>query len=574
MKHTLLVFIALIFFFKTNYSQEIWGGVITYKNISPKKYEIKTILFYNCFKPKLDSVAVGIKVSTYNQNLYLQLNNDSDLYNLCPSKISTACNTDNSSRGIRQAEYTTVLDFNAGNWPSITSGVCDVYLSFTYQNRLSSINTIDPNDNFYIESYLNICNDYSSPQLKQRSIFQACCNYPFLQSQYYEGLQQFDSISYDLVEVRKSHVLKATYQTNYTKSIPFKPYCPPNNNFNCPPLPNAKPPRGFYFSKTDGSIIFTPTECNEVGVYAYDLKYFKLINNEMTLMGYINYETIIKVEQCTNNNPPSLVGIRNYTLCEGNKITFRIDSKDDQFLPQQTSPDTTDITWKYNTPGTSINVINPNSREKSIEINVQSKIGDARNIPYTIIVYTKDNNCSSQMITSKTILITISENAKKEVTSTIKGNAIKINYWGDSKNNFSFEIKNDSNQIIHRSFNKIDSVNLVKKGKNYIAYDINNSNNCPSRYYDTITIANNLNTEHLIKTRFNCYPNPSSVFITIQSEQSNEFEIQMTDILGQVVIRKKVKNGDNIDVTGLESGIYFLRSSIHDQSIKLAITKD
>ena len=29
---------------------------------------------------------------------------------------------------------------------------------------------------------------------------------------------------------------------------------------------NAKPPRGFYFDKETGDIIFTPTKCDEVGV--------------------------------------------------------------------------------------------------------------------------------------------------------------------------------------------------------------------------------------------------------------------------------------------------------------------
>tara|TARA_B100000508_G_scaffold55003_3_gene42641 strand:+ start:2312 stop:3208 length:897 start_codon:yes stop_codon:yes gene_type:complete len=61
-------------------------------------------------------------------------------------------------------------------------------------------------------------------------------------------------------------------------------------------------------------------------------------------------------------------------------------------------------------------------------------------------------------------------------------------------------------------------------------------------------------------TRFEFYPNPVSEVLTIESQRATE--IKIVNIYGQIVYTVDIPKGTkDIDVTGLESGVYLIRSS-------------
>lgn len=61
-------------------------------------------------------------------------------------------------------------------------------------------------------------------------------------------------------------------------------------------------------------------------------------------------------------------------------------------------------------------------------------------------------------------------------------------------------------------------------------------------------------------TRFEFYPNPVSEVLTIESQRATE--IKIVNIYGQIVYSVDIPKGTkDIDVTGLESGVYLIRSS-------------
>ena len=145
------------------------------------------------------------------------------------------------------------------------------------------------------------------------------------------------------------------------------PFCPPvPGTVNCRPLPNAKPPRGWYFDKETGDIVFTPTKCDEVGVVVIQVNEWRRdsATRKWLRIGYTKRDMQLIVKKCPDNNPPYF-GINNkYAVCEGNKICFSILAKDDPFLPNQIVPDTIQLTWNFGIPGASFTIVDPKAREK------------------------------------------------------------------------------------------------------------------------------------------------------------------------------------------------------------------
>lgn len=510
MKQILLTLITLTLFIKSQYAQDIWGGAITYTNTGDKQYLVKNTLYYNCFKTSPSNIVLTVRAGNKTHNINMSLANDDQNYALCNANLSNACNTDNGSRGTRKSEFTAVLDFNSTPLNTLISGECEVYFSYEYANRLSSITTLNPSEKFYIESSVNLCSSstFSSPQINYNPQFQSCCNSPANISPNFSGIENYDSIIYELINAKTSSSQNATYNGNYSGIYPFLPYCPPNNTYNCTPLPNAKPPRGLYFSKLNGSLILTPTNCNELGVMCYLIKFFKYnSNNVLVNIGSIQMETCLKIESCTNNNPPSIIAKESYVICEGDKIQFNVDSKDDQFLPNQTKADTLTLTMQSNIPNSTFTISNPNAREKSGQFSWNSAIGDARPNPYQITFKAIDNNCNYLGITTKSILLYVNEKPKKQVAKSLQNNVLIVNYLGKKTNTFKLEIINDSNQTINSNTQFSNSFTFVKKGKYYLKYTINSAG-CSSVYIDTLNITNNLNIKTSIKSQFKLYPNP------------------------------------------------------------------
>ena len=573
MKQILLTLITLTLFINSQYAQDIWGGAITYTNTGDKQYIVKNTLYYNCFKTSPSNLALTVRAGNKTQNINMSLANDDQNYALCNANLSNACNTDNGSRGTRKSEFTAVLDFNSTPLSTLISGECNVYFSYEYSNRLSSITTLNPSEKFYIESSLNLCSSttISSPQINYNPIFQSCCNSPTNISPNFSGIENFDSVSYELINAKTSSSQNVTYNGNYSGKYPFLPYCPPNNTMNCAPLPNAKPPRGLYFSKLNGSLILTPTNCNEFGVMSYLINFFKYnSSNVLVNIGSVQMETCLKIESCTNNNPPSITAKESYVICEGDKIQFNVDSKDDQYLPNQTTADTLTLTMQSNIPNSTFTISNPNAREKSGQFSWNSTIGDARPNPYHITFKAIDNNCNYLGITTKSILLYVNEKPKKQVAKSLQNNVLKVNYLGKKTNTFKLEIINDSNQTINSSTQFSDSFTFVKKGKYYLKYTIISAG-CSSVYFDTLSIANNLNIKTSIKSQYKLYPNPITTNNLLMIDLGNNninSNILIWDSNGRKIDEIKTEETKNfINLKNIAPGLYLIQYNNEFQTL-------
>jgi hypothetical protein len=91
-------------------------------------------------------------------------------------------------------------------------------------------------------------------------------------------------------------------------------------------------------------------------------------------------------------------------------------------------------------------------------------------------------------------------------------------------------------------------------------YDAANdtSNNTAWIYKGVLaTIPTGLNETSLVNS-LTIYPNPTNTTLFIKTENNNPLQYQITNSLGQVLNHEKL-NGNNIDVSSLQKGIYFIQ---------------
>jgi gliding motility-associated-like protein len=193
-------------------------------------------------------------------------------------------------------------------------------------------------------------------------------------------------------------------------------------------------------------------------------------------------------------------------VCEGEKICFRIKTKDDPFLPNQTRADTTTLTWNNGIPGATFNIVNLNVREREAEFCWTTKIGDARPNPYSFTATVRDDNCPKPASANKGYNVTVAPRAvdtrkytildcgKLKFTATPKDT---VNY--NPKNyRYKYTIRDSTNSGVPflMTFNRSDSFKFKRGGKYIIEHEINNPPfNCPTIYSDTIIIPPVLDVE-------------------------------------------------------------------------------
>jgi hypothetical protein len=98
-------------------------------------------------------------------------------------------------------------------------------------------------------------------------------------------------------------------------------------------------------------------------------------------------------------------------------------------------------------------------------------------------------------------------------------------------------------------------------GGSYLLYMDTVINYVKTNLYNWICNASQI-SETKINSSFSVYPNPSSHYVTIKSEEAgiNPQKISITDVLGNIVICSETnKTETELNIAGLKKGIYFIR---------------
>jgi gliding motility-associated-like protein len=522
MKKIYIVFLFSLISLFTNElkATHMMGGDITYTCVSPGVYKIIIKVYRDCRGIPFNSPSITFFCvdgnSSGSQSLNYTRTAINDLTPTCSSGTNP-CNPQNTpaQEGIEEHVFEATVDFNSGAFKQMKdAGCCKFKMQVSQCCRNGAITTISPG-NFYTDAYMDICNIEkssnkcnTSPQLSIPPVAYLCCNQPFTFNNGVREVVDGDSLSYELSTPLNGNNSNENYTGNFNSSIPMTPFCPPNPGVvNCRALPNAKPPRGFYFDKETGDIVFTPTKCDEVGIIVIQVNEWRINPEWLTdkkktkwlLIGFTRRDMQLIVKTCPDNNPPYFTGSNKYGICEGSKICFKIQSKDDPFLPNQTRPDSTYLTWNNGIPGATFTIVDPTAREKQAEFCWQTKIGDARPNPYSFTATAKDDACPKPAQSNKGYNVTVAAKARDTRKYTLlecgkfKFNATPfdtVNY--EQKNyRYKYTIRDSTNsgRIFFLTFNKADSFKFQAGGKYIIEHEINNPPfNCPTIYLDTVII--------------------------------------------------------------------------------------
>ncbi|MCC6818269.1 MAG: hypothetical protein IT245_05220, partial [Bacteroidia bacterium] len=498
-------------------ASHMMGGDIAYECISPGKYKFVIKIYRDCRGIPFNNPDIGMfcKDGSNYINVNYTRTAINDLTEKCPTdpKPCNPSNTTVGARGIEEHVFEAMVDFNSSPYKALKdAGCCEIMIKVEQNARNNALTTLTAGT-FYTDAMINICaigdKCNTSPQLSTPPVAIICCNKPFIFNNGVREVIDGDSLSYSLVNPLKGNNTNETYTGNFTPQIPMTPFCPPNRGvMNCKPIPGAKPPRGFYFDKETGDIVFTPTKCDEAGVIVIRIDEWRKNpdTKKWELIGFTKRDMQLIVEICGANNPPYFSDNNKYSVCEGNKICFNVVSKDDPFLPNQTVPDTLVLSWNFGIPQGTFRIVDPSAREKTAEFCWETKIGDARPNAYTFTATVKDNNCDDPALANKGYNITVKPKARAIRTYTL-GKCGWLNFKAtavdtinqDPKNyRYQFTIRDSSNSGIpyYMTYSQIDSFKFKRGGKYIIEhYIINSRYNCPTIYTDTVIIPPVLDVE-------------------------------------------------------------------------------
>ena len=483
------------------------GSDIKFIHLGRYKYHVKYILYHQCVCKLGIMPKFTISCGTYSFTIVPPRTSIRDITPTCSNGQPPCTNGGyNGSRyGIEEHIFEDTIDFEASPYNAILNNNC-CEVMFRVAQPWGLVGTTTSTTTYGGEAMMNLCNigtkGNNTPTLSTIPMSFMCCNQPFTFNNGVYDNKEFDSLTFELDEPLSATFTPVTWMTPLNKDIPLTPYCPPNPGIvNCRALPNAKPPRGFYFDKETGDMVLTPTKCDESGPVAIRVTEYRKDPNtkKMVRIGYVRRDIYVTVVTCSDNNPPVIEGNNKWSICEGDKLCFTIKGKDDPFLPKQTVPDTVDMTWNGAIPGATFTILDTAAREKTAEFCWTPKVGDARNQAYNFAVTAKDDACPRPAYTIKGFNIKVNPKARaKRVYDILECGKFRFTSWPEDTVNYpkdkylvKFTIRDSTNSGVpfYYGQKKKDSIWFKKGGKYIIEHEITNPPfNCPTLYVDTVII--------------------------------------------------------------------------------------
>lgn len=426
MQNSLRISILIFFsFILTNHSMasHVMGGDISYKWLGAKKYEFTFNFYRDCRGIPIDTFNFRIfnKSNTVNLKLNASRVSITDITVLCNDTLQKYCTPTNKAttkNGVERHIFIAVVDLESQSYKKfLDSQVCEIYVSADLCCRNGAITTINPG-NFFIQAMLNVCNSRyknSSPVFVLPGIFNTNCNQPFRNNLGGTDIYDGDSITYELIAPLKAFNTNESYTGNFTANIPMTPYCPPTpGTLTCLALPNALPPRGFYFSKRTGEIVFLASKCDEVGVIVLKINEYRKVNGKWVHLGFVMRDIQVTVVTQSMNEAPKISSKTSVNFKLREETCFDIKSTDYKVNPNSTSNfgDSTRIQLVNPLPGMTMSYLDTNSKNKTARVcwtPPDSILIQSKNLSKQILLIAEsyDNFCPQPALTRKSIILNI-----------------------------------------------------------------------------------------------------------------------------------------------------------------------
>jgi hypothetical protein len=490
------------------------GADITYRCLGGGKYKIIAKIYRDCRAASFNNSTLQVFAGTSGGNgcgSYTLSTTRTGIRNITPlcSSATVPCtpsNTFGTGEGVEEHTYETTVDFSTSPLKGFVgnSGCCEVTFAIGQCCRSGAITTGSASNDFWATCMMNICNisktirkcnsapDYSNPPIQF-----LCCNQP-----YYFNNGVVDTIDYDSITLKMASGIASlpntsiSYSSPFTARYPMTPYCIPPGKVDCAPNVFTRPPRGFYLNESNGDVNFTPTNCNEVGVVVVEATEYRRdsASGAFLVIGKTRRDVNLYVNDCDFNKTPTIEGPAINKVCEGDKICFTIDGKDETFTPNQSIPDTVKLSWNQTIPNATFSILNPKDREKKAEFCWQTKVGDAKEFPYHFTVTATDQHCPKPLLSAKGFHILVNQKPvsiyKIKAASCGKLSfeaSTPVGFKGTPSFRWALRDSLDKNDL-RVSVKKADSFYYPSGGKFILSHTITNSSGCATTYKDTLTL--------------------------------------------------------------------------------------
>jgi len=461
------------------------GSDISYKCISPGKYEITAKIYRDCRGIPLHLPDIFAVCGSTQRYIRTRLVSVKDITPSC-EKYYVPCdsNTSQTREGVEEHTYVGTVDLNTYPYSELTC--CNIRFSVSQCCRNGAINTAYV-DNFYTYAELNRCLApcNNSPTLTNIPISYICCNQPF-----YFNMGGVDNVDYDSISYKFSCALASYSRCVYllppfTPDEPMSVYCPTKP---CVVDTGSNPPSGIYLNRTNGDIIFTPTRCNEVSIMVVSLIEWRKIGGKMVKIGEVRRDMELIVKNCPENNPPKINGPYEYDICAGSTLCFNVTTSDKPKDPLIL--DSVKISWNGSIPNATFTIIDSNARLQSGMFCWTPSDNDVKPYPHTFTVKAKDNNCplNATSIRAFSIIVKPRYSSNPTIDRFSCGKIIMKSNPMKKHCDFTWTI-NSNNGFFKISKKEIDTVIFQKNGTYFIEHKTNNLSNCPTYKYDTVIVS-------------------------------------------------------------------------------------
>ncbi|HCS19326.1 MAG TPA: hypothetical protein DIW47_01985 [Bacteroidetes bacterium] len=208
---------------------------------------------------------------------------------------STRCKSSGGILGYEEHLWKCTVDFS--NYGTN----CSFTLSWEQAIRSNVINTGQAGQNFYIQSYINLCYDSSGREI--RKFNSPSLAFPYntdfkYNPDFRDRTNYFDSISYVLSPSLVSRNTSATYSGNFNAFRPMSFFGFPNSALGFP--------AGFRLNAISGNLEFRPTQVNQFGSISFHVQGWKKHNDTMRLVGWAQEDFIPVIITTSGVSSPNI----------------------------------------------------------------------------------------------------------------------------------------------------------------------------------------------------------------------------------------------------------------------------
>ena len=488
------------------YASHISGAEISYKHLFGSNYRFKLKVYRDCNECKFNGIGGGNNNSSCNEvpaliikgaqgtnnstsvlgNIEISRKYIQDITQGCNSTVSKCRPGSNLNLGYEVHVFEGDFDFSK----LMGDGHCKLDISINMSSRSVNINPQQSEQNFFNYAMLNLCEALPNESVEFTAIPQFI---HFLNQSNYNALNVLnadkDSLVFSLKPALVNRNASISYEIGRNSDMPFTYFCQSAGTPPCPVNLLGALVEGFYCSKSNGDIAFTPTQSNQGGVVVVECEEWK--RNSLGvyyLAGVVRRDVYSEVISANNNLPNIKTKLGLYTICEGDNFSLELNAEDLPF--GLSSNDTVSLDLYTVLPGASIEKIAVNYAPYfKYVFKVEPALGQVGEC--TVTLNARDNHCPLIGQISKSFTFAILQKRQIKTQTEVKNcGALSSNSINFPNKNLVWTLKDEQSKVVKQQTSRKFNFQLLNSGVYYLETVLPAERGfCESRKIDTIIVS-------------------------------------------------------------------------------------